>query len=74
MLKQTAGISFSAAGQLVASFTSATLSIFASIGVSTCLWRGVHVRDILLKSDLQDQPETERWYLNFEGLFELRLI
>ncbi|KAJ3533482.1 hypothetical protein NM688_g7276 [Phlebia brevispora] len=52
MIKQTAGVNFSAAG------------------VSTCLWRGVYVRDILLASGLKDQPDTERWYLNFEGADE----
>ncbi|KAI0717397.1 hypothetical protein C8T65DRAFT_717276 [Cerioporus squamosus] len=40
---------------------------FSGASVSTCLWRGVLVRDILLASGLQDQPDEERWYLNFEG-------
>ncbi|TFY58429.1 hypothetical protein EVJ58_g6427 [Rhodofomes roseus] len=35
---------------------------FTSAGVSTCLWRGVLVRDVLLASGLQDQPEDERWF------------
>ncbi|KAH9920934.1 uncharacterized protein B0H18DRAFT_1190512 [Fomitopsis serialis] len=43
---------------------------FTTAGVSTCLWRGVLVRDVLLASGLQDQPEHERWYLNFEGADE----
>lgn len=37
------------------------------IGVSTCLWRGIHVRDVLIASGLQDQPDHERWYLHIEG-------
>ncbi|RDX54486.1 hypothetical protein OH76DRAFT_1461500 [Lentinus brumalis] len=43
---------------------------FSGASVSTCLWRGVLVRDILLASGLQDQPDEERWYLNFEGADE----
>ena len=34
---------------------------FTAAGVSTCLWRGVMVRDVLLACGLQDQPEDERW-------------
>ncbi|KAI0340404.1 hypothetical protein BDW22DRAFT_1334308 [Trametopsis cervina] len=40
---------------------------FSTSGVSTSLWRGVFVRDVLLASGLLDQPDQERWYLNFEG-------
>ncbi|KAI0327001.1 hypothetical protein GY45DRAFT_48029 [Cubamyces sp. BRFM 1775] len=36
-------------------------------GVSTSLWRGVLLRDVLLGCGLRETPETERWYLNFEG-------
>ncbi len=36
---------------------------FSGASVSTCLWRGVLVRDILLASGLQDQPDEERWYV-----------
>lgn len=39
-------------------------------GVSTCLWTGVPVRDLLLARNLQEQPADERWYLNFEGADE----
>lgn len=35
---------------------------FTGAAVSTCLWRGVMVHDILLASGLQDQPDEERWY------------
>lgn len=34
---------------------------FTAAGVSTCMWRGVMVRDVLLACGLQDQPEHERW-------------
>ena len=34
---------------------------FTAAGVSTCLWRGVMVRDVLLACGLQNQPEDERW-------------
>ncbi len=34
---------------------------FTGAAVSTCLWRGIMVRDLLLASDLQDQPDEERW-------------
>ena len=69
MLKQTAGVSFSAAG-MFHQFIPVAVRISHCMryeAVSTCLWRGVYVRDILLASGLQDQPETERWYVNFEG-------
>ncbi|KAI0358306.1 hypothetical protein OH77DRAFT_1581746 [Trametes cingulata] len=36
-------------------------------GVSTALWRGVFVRDVLLACGLRETPENERWHLNFEG-------
>ncbi|KAJ9118108.1 hypothetical protein QFC22_004007 [Naganishia vaughanmartiniae] len=39
-------------------------------GVSTCLWTGVLVRDILLSLNLAEQPADERWYLNWEGADE----
>ncbi|KAI0630736.1 hypothetical protein C8Q77DRAFT_1062963 [Trametes polyzona] len=39
-------------------------------GVSTSLWRGVPVRDVLLACGLRDTPAGERWYLNFEGADE----
>ena len=37
------------------------------------MWRGIFVKDVLLASGLQDQPDTERWYLNFEGWCGLQL-
>ncbi|GJE93762.1 molybdopterin binding oxidoreductase [Phanerochaete sordida] len=43
---------------------------FTAAGVSTCLWRGIHVRDVLLASGLRDQPDHERWHLHFEGADE----
>ena len=36
---------------------------WSGASVSTCLWRGVFVRDILLACGLQDQPDEERWYV-----------
>ncbi|RPD65482.1 hypothetical protein L227DRAFT_540273 [Lentinus tigrinus ALCF2SS1-6] len=39
-------------------------------GVSTALWRGVPVCDILLACRVRDTPPEERWYLNFEGADE----
>ncbi|KAI0682203.1 Oxidoreductase, molybdopterin-binding domain-containing protein, partial [Earliella scabrosa] len=39
-------------------------------GVSTAIWRGVPVRDVLLSCGLQETPPEERWYLNFEGADE----
>ncbi|KAI0369801.1 hypothetical protein BV20DRAFT_996285 [Pilatotrama ljubarskyi] len=36
-------------------------------GVSTAIWRGILVRDVLLACGVRDAPENERWYLNFEG-------
>ncbi|KAI0073788.1 hypothetical protein K474DRAFT_1602723 [Panus rudis PR-1116 ss-1] len=44
---------------------------WTSSGVSTSIWRGVLVREILLACGLQDQPDIERWHLNFEGADEL---
>ncbi|KIP03550.1 hypothetical protein PHLGIDRAFT_496512 [Phlebiopsis gigantea 11061_1 CR5-6] len=44
---------------------------FSTAGVSNCLWRGIHVRDVLLASGLQDQPDSERWWLHIEGTFFL---
>ena len=69
MLKQTAGVSFSATGMFHQSIPVAVRisHCMRYEGVSTCLWRGVYVRGILLASGLLDQPETERWYVNFEG-------
>lgn len=32
-------------------------------GVSTALWRGVSVRDVLLACGLRETPPEERWYL-----------
>ncbi|OJT14472.1 Nitrate reductase [NADH] 1 [Trametes pubescens] len=43
---------------------------WSAASVSTCVWRGVLVRDVLLACDLQDQPDEERWYLNFAGADE----
>lgn len=40
---------------------------WSAAGVSTCRWRGVLVRDLLLACDLGKQPDDERWYLNYEG-------
>ncbi|KAI0325977.1 hypothetical protein GY45DRAFT_1374345 [Cubamyces sp. BRFM 1775] len=40
---------------------------WSASSISTCLWRGVLVRDVLITCGLQDQPDEERWYLNFEG-------
>ncbi|EJF63681.1 hypothetical protein DICSQDRAFT_101612 [Dichomitus squalens LYAD-421 SS1] len=40
---------------------------YTAAAVSTSLWRGVMVRDLILASGLQDQPDDERWYLHFEG-------
>lgn len=34
---------------------------WSAAGVSTCLWRGIFVRDVLLACGLQDQPDEERW-------------
>jgi nitrate reductase (NAD(P)H) len=39
-------------------------------GVSTCLWTGVPVRDLLLARNMVEQPANERWYLNVEGADE----
>ncbi|KAH9893279.1 hypothetical protein C8Q73DRAFT_827907 [Cubamyces lactineus] len=39
-------------------------------GVSTAVWRGVLLRDVLLACGLRETPEIERWYLNFEGADE----
>lgn len=39
-------------------------------GVSTCLWTGVPVRDLLLARNMVEQPADERWYLNIEGADE----
>ncbi|KAI0675969.1 hypothetical protein C8Q78DRAFT_360877 [Trametes maxima] len=39
-------------------------------GVSTAVWRGVPVRDVLLACGLRDTPDDEIWYLNFEGADE----
>jgi nitrate reductase (NAD(P)H) len=36
---------------------------WSAAGVSTCLWRGVLVRDILMACNLSDRPAHERWYL-----------
>ncbi|OCH87284.1 hypothetical protein OBBRIDRAFT_827798 [Obba rivulosa] len=43
---------------------------WSAAGVSTCVWRGVHVRDVLIASGLTQQPENERWFLNYEGADE----
>jgi nitrate reductase (NAD(P)H) len=43
---------------------------WSAAGVSTCVWRGVLVRDILLACNLRDRPASERWYLNYEGADE----
>ncbi|KAL1944973.1 hypothetical protein VTO73DRAFT_2593 [Trametes versicolor] len=43
---------------------------WSAASMSTCLWRGVLVRDVLLACGLQDQPDEERWYLNFAGADE----
>ncbi|EMD41232.1 hypothetical protein CERSUDRAFT_61336 [Gelatoporia subvermispora B] len=43
---------------------------WSAAGVSTCMWRGIHIRDVLLASGLMEEPEIERWYLNFEGADE----
>ncbi|CDO68387.1 hypothetical protein BN946_scf184815.g34 [Trametes cinnabarina] len=39
-------------------------------GVSTALWRGIPVRDVLLACGLREVPDEEIWYLNFEGADE----
>lgn len=39
-------------------------------GVSTPLWTGVLVRDVLMSRNLSEQPPGQRWYLNFEGADE----
>ena len=68
MIKQTAGVNSSAAGLWSPSAEAVTTLMSPPYkGVSTCLWRGVHVRDVLLACGLQDQPDTERWFVNFEG-------
>ncbi|KAI0746770.1 hypothetical protein C8Q80DRAFT_1105703 [Daedaleopsis nitida] len=43
---------------------------WSGAGMSTCIWRGILIRDVLLACGLQDQPDHERWYLNFEGADE----
>ncbi|KAI0819144.1 hypothetical protein BC628DRAFT_1404234 [Trametes gibbosa] len=43
---------------------------WSAASISTCLWRGVLVRDLLLACGLQDQLDEERWYLNFAGADE----
>ncbi|KAI0831873.1 hypothetical protein BC628DRAFT_1310601 [Trametes gibbosa] len=39
-------------------------------GVSTALWRGVLVRDVLLACGLRETPAEGRWFVNFEGADE----
>ncbi|KAL7280444.1 hypothetical protein ACG7TL_005374 [Trametes sanguinea] len=39
-------------------------------GVSTAVWRGVPLRDVLLACGLKEPPEDEIWYVNFEGADE----
>ena len=39
-------------------------------GVSTCRWRGVFVRDILLACGFEDKYHQQRYYLNYEGADE----
>lgn len=34
---------------------------WSAAGVSTSVWRGVLVRDVLLACGLRDQPDDERW-------------
>ncbi|OSD00775.1 hypothetical protein PYCCODRAFT_1453186 [Trametes coccinea BRFM310] len=44
---------------------------WSAASISTALWRGVLVRDVLLACGLQRPPDHERWYVNFEGADEL---
>ncbi|KAI9062568.1 hypothetical protein FKP32DRAFT_806572 [Trametes sanguinea] len=39
-------------------------------GVSTAVWRGVPLRDVLLACGLKETPDDEIWYVNFEGADE----
>ncbi|KAI0761830.1 hypothetical protein BD413DRAFT_485296 [Trametes elegans] len=39
-------------------------------GVSTAIWRGVPLRDVLLACGLRETPVEENWYVNFEGADE----
>jgi nitrate reductase (NAD(P)H) len=43
---------------------------WSAAGVSTCMWTGALLRDILLKQNLKERPGDERWYLNYEGADE----
>ena len=72
MIKQTSGVPFTAAGLwwLWRMLMHTPIRSSSCLGVSTCLWRGIHARDVLLASGLQDQPDHERWYLHFEGIYE----
>ncbi|KAI9058596.1 hypothetical protein FKP32DRAFT_1761423 [Trametes sanguinea] len=40
---------------------------WSAASISTALWRGVPVRDVLLACGVQRPPDHERWYLNVEG-------
>jgi nitrate reductase (NAD(P)H) len=43
---------------------------WSAAAVSTCMWTGALLRDILLARNMVEQPEHERWYLNYEGADE----
>ncbi|CDO76150.1 hypothetical protein BN946_scf185027.g13 [Trametes cinnabarina] len=40
---------------------------WSAASISTAVWRGVLIRDVLLACGLQKPPDHERWYVNFEG-------
>lgn len=40
---------------------------WSAAGVSTCVWRGIFIRDLLLATGLRTGPEHEKWFLNLEG-------
>ncbi|KAH9947340.1 Oxidoreductase, molybdopterin-binding domain-containing protein [Amylocystis lapponica] len=39
---------------------------WSAAGVSTCVWRGIHIRDILKATGLENS-DSEEWFLNLEG-------
>ena len=67
MIKQTGGVGFTTGGEPSQALSNNSGLMVTCKGVSTCLWRGIHIRDVLIASGLQDQPDHERWYLHIEG-------
>ncbi|PCH32962.1 hypothetical protein WOLCODRAFT_147072 [Wolfiporia cocos MD-104 SS10] len=40
---------------------------WSASGVSTCIWRGIFLRDLLLATGLKTGFESEEWFLHMEG-------